>query len=50
MKVKDEHTKGDARIVLSYVVTLLVGKEHVGGKTTLGRIGICVILVGHGRE
>lgn len=36
-------TKGDAWIFLSYVVALFVGKEHVRGETTLGRIGVCSI-------
>lgn len=34
------HTKADARVLLSHVVTLLVGKEHVSGEATLGRVGI----------
>ncbi len=33
-------TKADARVFLSNIVTLLVGKEHVSGKTTLWRVGI----------
>lgn len=33
-------TKADARVLLSDIVALLVGEEHVSGQTTLGRIGI----------
>lgn len=33
-------TEGDTRVLLPHILTLLVGEEHVGGKTTLGRIGI----------
>ena len=33
-------TKGDAWIFLSYIVALFVGKEHVGGETTLRGVGI----------
>jgi hypothetical protein len=33
-------TKGDAFVLSSDIITLLVGKEHVGGKTTLGCVGI----------
>lgn len=32
----------DAGVLLTDIVTLLVRKEHVGGKTTLGRVGICI--------
>jgi len=33
-------TEGNARVLLPHGVTLFVGKEHVGGQTTLGRIGV----------
>lgn len=33
-------TEADSGIFLSYVVTLLVGKEHVCRETTLGRVGV----------
>jgi hypothetical protein len=35
-----ELTELDAWVVLADLVTLLVGEEHVCGKTTLGRVGI----------
>ena len=35
-----EHTKADARVLLPHVFALLVGEEHIGGKTTFGRVGI----------
>lgn len=34
------HTKADARIFFSHVLTLFIGEEHVGGEATLGGIGI----------
>jgi hypothetical protein len=34
-------TESDTWLLLSYVLALLVGEEHVGGKTTLGGIGVC---------
>lgn len=33
-------TKANSRVLLPHVVALLIGKEHVGRKTTLGRVGI----------
>lgn len=37
-------TKGHIRVVIADALTLLVGKEHVGGQTTLGGVGVCVQL------
>lgn len=34
-------TKLDARVILSNLLTVLVGEEHVGGETTLGSVGVC---------
>lgn len=34
-------TELDAGVLLADLVALLVGEEHVGGETTLGRVGIC---------
>lgn len=34
-------TELDAGVVLTDLVTLVVGEEHVCGKTTLGRVGVC---------
>jgi hypothetical protein len=34
-------TEFDTGVVLADLVTLLVGKEHVGRETTLGRVGVC---------
>lgn len=33
-------TELDAWVVLTDLVTLLVGEEHVGGETTLGGVGV----------
>jgi hypothetical protein len=33
-------TELDTRVVLTDLVTLLVGEEHVGGQTTLGRVRV----------
>lgn len=34
------HTEADARVLIADVLTLLVGEEHVGRETALGRVGI----------
>jgi hypothetical protein len=34
-------TEGNSGVLVSDVVALLVGKEHVRGKTTLGGVGVC---------
>jgi hypothetical protein len=34
------HTEADARVLVTNVLTLLVGEEHVGRQTTLRRVGI----------
>jgi len=34
------HTEADAWVLLTNVLTLLVGEEHVGRKTTLRRVGV----------
>ena len=36
------HTEADARVLFTDILTLVVGEEHVGRKTTLGRVGVCV--------
>jgi hypothetical protein len=36
------HTEGDARVLFTNILTLVIGEEHVGRKTTLGRVGVCV--------
>ena len=33
-------TKGDTGVLLANLVTVLVGEEHVGGQTALGRVGV----------
>ena len=35
------HTEADARVLFKNILTLVVGKEHVSRKTTLGRVGVC---------
>ena len=35
-----ELTELDARVVLANLLACLVGEEHVGGKTTLGGVGV----------
>ena len=35
------HTEFDAGVLLADLVALLVGEKHVGGETTLGRVGVC---------
>jgi hypothetical protein len=34
------HTEADARVLFTNILTLVVGEEHVGRKTTLGRVGV----------
>ena len=34
------HTEANTRVLVPNILTLLVGEEHVGGETTLGRVGI----------
>lgn len=36
-------TESDARVVLAHLLALLIGEEHVGGQTTLGRVGVCAV-------
>lgn len=33
-------TEGDAGVLLADLLTVVVGKEHVGGQTTLGGVGV----------
>ena len=35
-----KHTELDSWVVLTDLLALLVGEEHVSGKTMLGRIGV----------
>jgi hypothetical protein len=39
-----KRTELDAWVVLSDLVAVIVGEEHVGRKSTLWRIGICGVL------
>jgi hypothetical protein len=41
-------TELDARVLLADLVALVVGKEHVGRKTTLGRVGVCRVSIWFG--
>jgi len=41
MEKERKHTELDTGVVLTNLLTLLVGEEHVRGKTTLGRVGVC---------
>lgn len=41
MSMKGRHTELDTGVVLTDLLALLVGEEHVCGKTTLGRVGVC---------
>ena len=38
--IETVHTKGNSRVLLPHIVALLIGEEHVGRQTTLGRIGV----------
>ena len=40
-QVWDRRTEADAWVFVADILALLVGKEHVRGQTTLGRVGIC---------
>jgi len=40
--------KGDTWVLVTDILTLLVGEEHVGGKTTLWRVGVLLLLLGAG--
>jgi len=40
-KKKKELTELDTRVVLTDLVALLVGEEHVGGEAALGGVGVC---------
>lgn len=33
-------TEGDTGVLLADLLTVVVGKEHVGGQTTLGGVGV----------
>lgn len=35
-------TEGDAGVLLANLVAVVVGEEHVGRQSTLGRVGVCV--------
>ena len=45
MNTDRSHTEADAGVLLSHIVTLLIGEEHVGGQATLGRVGVWRCLV-----
>jgi hypothetical protein len=34
------HTEGDSWVFLTDVLSLFIGKEHVGGESTFWRVGI----------
>ena len=34
------HTEANARILITDILPLFVGEEHVGGETALGRVGV----------
>lgn len=36
----DSLTEADAGVLLANLVTVVIGEEHVGGQTTLGRVGV----------
>jgi len=36
--------KGDTRVLIPHILALLVGEEHVRGETTLGGIGVLLLL------
>lgn len=38
-------TELDTGVFLADLVALVVGEEHVGGKSTLGRVGVCLLSV-----
>jgi len=37
--------EGDAGVLDAYILTLLIGEEHIGRETTLGRVGILLLLL-----
>jgi len=37
--------KADARVLLTDVIALFVGEEHVGRETALGRVGVLLLLL-----
>ena len=45
MNADRRHTEADAGVLLSHIVTLLIGEEHVGRQTTLGGIGVWRCLI-----
>lgn len=38
---RESRTERDTRVLLTDILTIVVGEEHVCGQTALGRIGIC---------
>jgi len=38
--------EADAGVLIANILTLLIGKEHVGGQTTLWCVGILLLLLG----
>ncbi len=45
MNADGSHTKANAGVLLSHVVTHLIREEHVGGQATLGRVGVWRCLI-----
>lgn len=44
-KGDSKRTEADTWVLLSDGIALLVGEEHVCGKTSLGRVGVLIVLV-----
>ena len=40
MNADRSHTEADAGVLLSHIVTLLIGEEHVGRQPTLGGVRV----------
>jgi len=41
-------TEADSRVLITNVLALLVGEEHVSGETTLGRVRVLLLLLSSG--
>lgn len=37
---RDSLTEADAGVLLANLVAVVIGEEHIGGETTLGRVGV----------
>ena len=38
----NKHTEADAGVLLTDGIALVIGEEHVGRKTTLGGVRVCI--------